>query len=348
MVYGDRIRRARELRAWTQTELARRTGLDQSAIARLEAGDFQPSNDALQAIARETDFPRGFFQLATITNLSFGTLQYRAHASTARRKRLQAYRFAEVSLEVATRLSQRIKRVINRIPRLSADPISAAESAREALGLSPTAPIPNLVNAMERAGAIILALPASFEGLDAFSTWTHCLGVERPVLAIATGRSGDRLRFSLAHDLGHLMMHHDTVGASKQKEAEASRFAAELLLPASSMRQEISTPVTLTTLAPMKPRWGASIQTLIRRARDLEIISPRQYTYLFEQVGMRGWRTSEPIFIPEERPRAVRKMVELIYGEPINIGKVANDLDLPQQLTREIMQNYAAHSGPRS
>jgi len=56
-------------------------------------------------------------------------------------------------------------------------------------------------------------------------------------------------------------------------ERDANLFAAELLMPETAMRQEIVSPVTLPSLAAMKPRWRVSIQALIRRAYELEIIT---------------------------------------------------------------------------
>jgi Zn-dependent peptidase ImmA (M78 family) len=85
-------------------------------------------------------------------------------------------------------------------------------------------------------------------------------------------------------------------------------------MPEKAMRREITTPVTLTSLAALKPRWGVSIQTLIYRAHQLGIIADRQYRYLFEQISIRGWRTREPenLDIPVERSRTLRKIVELL------------------------------------
>jgi len=75
-------------------------------------------------------------------------------------------------------------------------------------------------------------------------------------------------------------------------------------------------PVTLATVAKLKPRWRVSIQALIRRARDLAIISDRQYHYLFQQLSARGWRKREPaqFDVAAEKPRAFRKMAEVLYG----------------------------------
>src|ERR1700693_1826607 len=88
------------------------------------------------------------------------------------------------------------------------------------------------------------------------------------------------------------------------QEKRAYTFAAELLMPEAAMRREITGPITLSSLAVLKPRWRVSIQALIRRAYDLHLIGDRQYRYLFEQLSAKGWRSKEPsnLDIPIEKP----------------------------------------------
>ena len=46
----------------------------------------------------------------------------------------------------------------------------------------------------------------------------------------------DRKRMTLAHELGHIVMHSEPIHLSKQSEEEAMRFAAEFLMPAHLIR----------------------------------------------------------------------------------------------------------------
>ena len=166
-----------------------------------------------------------------------------------------------------------------------------------------------MINATERAGIVVLAIPISHDDIDAFSAWVE----STPVIAICSGKSaGDRRRFSAGHELDHLIMHFGkTIRSGEHREAD--EFAAELLMPEKAMRREIVPPITLASLAALKPRWDVSIQALVYRAHEVGIISDRQYRYLFEQVSIRGWRKREPenLDIPVEKPRALRKIVEL-------------------------------------
>ena len=148
------------------------------------------------------------------------------------------------------------------------------------------------------------------------------------VIVVAGAVPGDRLRWSVAHELGHLVVHQSPDGTLTQFEQQANQFAAEFLLPEVAMRHELVPPITLSVIVALKPRWQVSMQALIRRAHDLRILSDRQYHYLFEQLGARGWRTQEPanLDIPVEKPRAIRQLAETLYKYPLPDQIVAETL----------------------
>jgi Zn-dependent peptidase ImmA (M78 family) len=232
------------------------------------------------------------------------------------------------------------------LPRLTGiDPSDAAFHARAALGLSPDGPIPHLIHAAERAGVLVIALPIGLAKRDAYSVW---VGDEtlRPVVVIVNDVPGDRLRFSVAHELGHLVMHQARPAHVTEIEAQAGEFAAALLMPEEGIRADLEPPITLTMLARLKPKWGVAIQTLVRRARSLDVISDRQYRYLFEQIARKGWRKQEPanLSVPVERPRAVRKIVEVLYGDPPDFARVASDMRLHPHQVRQILRAHADRS----
>lgn len=341
MVNGERLRQVRELHGLTQTELAQQVDVEQPLVAQIEGGKKQPSDRVLQAIALATGFPPSFFKQASGADFPVGSLLFRAHAYVGKLQRAQAHRYAEVLYEAVEKMERSIKTLPLRLPRISAPPADAAKLARSELGLSPDRPVPNVINVLEKGGILILAIPVALEGRDAFSGWVG-LDPAKPVIVVSGGKAGDRIRFSVSHELGHLVMHRAWQGNPKELEEQANSFAAEFLLPEEGIRYDLVPPITLTSLAELKPKWGVSLQALIRRAKDLEIISLRQYRYLFEQLGSRGWRLREPsnLALPIEKPRAFRKMAELLYGRPIDVGKFADAMALSPAFLRGIL---AAH-----
>jgi Zn-dependent peptidase ImmA (M78 family) len=255
---------------------------------------------------------------------------------------MKAHRYGEVIFEMMTKLTPRIKYPALRLPRISTDPISAARGTRSELGLSPDRPIPQLMKVVENCGVSVLAVPSEIVESDAFSVWA---GHDAPkaVVVILRMHSGDRLRYSLAHEVGHLVMHQARVGTRLELEAQANKFAAEFLMPEVAMRSELVQPVTLTSLSRLKLRWGVALQALIKRANDLNIITPGQYKYLNDQIGMLGLKRNEPkeLEVPLERPRALRQIAELLYGHPVDYKKMADDLLVTPTFLAEVLEAHA-------
>ena len=317
MTSGDRLKLARELRGLTQTSLAGSLRLSQSTISSIESGRIEPSGDVLSSAALTLGLPLSFFTDQYTETFPLGSLVlYRARKSLTMREESQSRRLAQVIFECVTHLATRLKVMPSRIPQLSDPPDTAAAITRDALGLSPDEPIPHLVRSLEQVGANVLALPLVLPRIDAFSLWAG-EDPAKPIIAVTDGKAGDRLRWSTAHELGHLVLHRSIRGSAAEAEAEANAFAAELLLPENVMREELPAPLTLNALAMLKSRWRVSMQALIMRAADLEIITQRQKKYLFMKFSKAGWRKHESTSkCQSSRPLALRRMIELLFGSP--------------------------------
>jgi Zn-dependent peptidase ImmA (M78 family)/DNA-binding XRE family transcriptional regulator len=344
MTNGERVRQAREIRGMTQAELARLAGVNQSNIARVEAGTLIPSPQLMRGIALHTDFPLAFFQGTSGPDFPLGSLLYRRRSRLKSQERSQVRQIARLTFELYERLSGKFSGYDVRIPRLSEQPSLAAMITRSALGYSPDTPITELVRRLERNGVAVLSVPCAIHDHDAFSLWTNS-DPRTPVIVLTAGKPGDRMRFSVAHELAHLVMHRTYEGTMNKLEAEADEFAAEFLLPQQVIKRELQTPITLSQLVELKHRWGVSMQALVMRATDLGVITERQRKYLFQQISSRGWRTDEPLNLPPEKPRLLRKMVELVYGKSCDVSRVAGLICGPVRLVEQVLDCYA---GPPS
>ncbi|MGH2486743.1 MAG: ImmA/IrrE family metallo-endopeptidase [Ktedonobacterales bacterium] len=351
MINGARVRQARELNRLTQAELAHEVGVAQTTIAHIESARFQPAPELVRSLSMRLGVPETFFERIDPPQFPDGSLRFRGHADLALVDKREAQRIVEVVFEASALMAKRVRNKITlSIPQLSEEPMGAAEAARFArgvLGLSPDAPIPNVIRLLEQSGVLVFALPVRLEGRDAYSCWMGATTlwtatqVRRPVIVLSGGVPTDRLRFSAAHELGHLVMHQVVHGTSKELEEEANTFAAEFLMPEDSIREEIVPPVTLTELAALKMRWRVSIQALVARAYELNIISKRQYNYLHEQLRARNWKTQEPVVLSPEKPRALRRMAEVVYGDPIDVPLFARDLDQFPHFVKRMVDCYA-------
>jgi Zn-dependent peptidase ImmA (M78 family)/DNA-binding XRE family transcriptional regulator len=352
---GERVRQARELRALTQANLGEILGIDQTMVAHIERGRKQPNRELLEAIAAVLRFPVSFFRQPSPPELAKGTLLFRAKAGLGKRFVSQAHAHAQIVFELGLKIAASVTIIPVRLP-VSDDPIDAARKLRTLMNIG-EGPITELTRSIERLGVWLIPLPPSNE-CDAFAVWA---GPDRsvPVIGIVNDRPGDRMRMNIAHELGHLVLHRDFVCSSRLLEDQAYAFAAEFLMPAAAIAEDLrQEKLSLFRLAQLKNKWLVSMQALARRARELQIITERQYRYLMQQISMRGWRTAEPQFaeIRVEKPRAIRKMIEVAFGDNTKPESIAEELNVAPEFFNEVMSGFTgaassqadAHFSPKA
>lgn len=326
MINGLRVKQAREICKLTQTELAHKVGVAQSTIAKMEVDVKGWPDEVVEAIALQTGFPVSFFHQGMGPEFSLGSLLFRCRASLSAADKTRIRQLGQLIFELEEKMAARTKPIELHLPSFqNENPVDAARVTRATLGVPPDTPIPHVINRIERNGVFVFALPHSAEKFDAFSLWSDN-DPRRPVMMVNSLKSGDRLRLSVAHEIGHLVLHKSPRGSLKEIEQQAYAFAREFLMPKEAMKREMKRPVTLTSLAALKPRWGVSIQALIRCAFELEISTENQYRYLSEQISTMGWRRREPenLDIPVEKPRLFRKLAEMTTGVPPNAKRLAS------------------------
>jgi Zn-dependent peptidase ImmA (M78 family)/transcriptional regulator with XRE-family HTH domain len=340
-VNGERVRQGRELRGLTQAGLAELLGVDQTMVAHIERGRKQPSTDLLEHLSSELQLPENFFRQSNPPDFPKGSLLFRSKSGIGKRIIAQAHAHSAIAFEFALRLSCQASLIPVRLP-LGGDPIIAARNVRQAMA-APDGPILAITRAIERLGVLVIPLP-DLRNCDAFAVWA---GPARdyPVIGIITERPAGRARMSIAHELGHLVLHRHLRSGTQELEAHAYRFAAELLMPADSIVGHLAAEkLNLFRLAALKSAWGVSMQALARRARELNVINDRQYRYLMKQISMTGWRTNEPTLGPPltpERPRAIRKLFEVVLGSTPNFKHVARKFAVSEDFLLEMIQMCA-------
>jgi len=337
VIYGGRVRQARLFLGATQVQFAGMVGISQAALSALENGT-KPTipENALLAIAEHTGFPPEFFERPP--HRPIDDVQFRARLTFKAADRNQAMACANLVHETYDLMGEKVKVPEIRIQRAQGDPRRAAQEFRAVLGL-PAGPVSNLTTPLERAGITLLTLPVGGKKHDAFSAWQSGDDGSYPLIVTFAGTPGDRLRWNLAHEIAHLLLHHG--GSGQEIEREADAFASELLTPIKAMAVEIPARPRLAALYAMKMRWGVSVQSLIRRAREVGRITDEQYMSLFRQVSARGERMSERYQIPREKPRVYRKMAEVLFGESAAAG-LSSLGDWTEEFAQDVLTQFAS------
>lgn len=161
---------------------------------------------------------------------------------------------------------------------------AAAEVRGAVLGQEESGAIRNLTAAVERAGICLVPI-VGLEGIDGISSWVN----DQPVIGLSVTVPGDRFRFSLAHEVAHLVLH---TKKGEHSEKEANRFASALLMSDEEFELAMPERPLLRDFVELKANWGISVAALVYRARQFEFIDDKRYRSL--QIQMSKWRRSEP------------------------------------------------------
>ncbi|WP_380280470.1 ImmA/IrrE family metallo-endopeptidase [Kitasatospora purpeofusca] len=323
LVYGHRVRQARTIRSSPIKPLAEMLGLTPSAWTALErSASTRMPVLRVRALALRLRFPQEFFTSPPAgLPVHRGSLLLRAKKSIKIAEIDALTTFAEMVQELWQVLSQHATHPPLRLPKnllAGTTPEDAAALTRLALDLEEGEPIPHVTHAVERAGVPIVVADIGMPDAkhDAFSVWTGDFHDE-PLIVARPVNSWERTRWSIAHELGHLVMHHGAL--PEAAEDEANRFANAFLFPAAALEMEWPTTVTLATLMPLKRRWQMSLSSLIMHGRHNQLLDEARATGLFKQLSARRdpvthvtWRVQEPAWdeLEPERPRLLAVMTE--------------------------------------
>ncbi len=306
---------ARDARGLTQSDLATRLKVAQGTLSKYETGFGDPPDEFASELSADLGFPKAFFYEPG-RPYGFPPFHYR------KRKKLSAKILARIVAEMNIRRLHLSKMLVSFDLRSNAfipeidpdqyrgrskgqiDPEDAARLVRE-IWMLPSGPIPNMVELLEDNGGVVIPCDFGTDLLDAMSQRIDGL----PVLFFVNVNSpADRLRHTLAHELGHMVLHTISVKSDEEMEDEADAFAGAFLLPADEIRPQLRR-FDLRQVANLKIYWKASMGAIAVRASRLNLITPYQSKMFWIEMGKLGYRRREPNEPPKEHPKLLRQMV---------------------------------------
>jgi Zn-dependent peptidase ImmA (M78 family)/transcriptional regulator with XRE-family HTH domain len=325
-VNPDMLRLARQRRGFQQVEAARLLGIEQPVLSRLENGISEIREEVLKKAERVYDLPRSFFMQ---TDPVYGA-PVSVHPMWGKKADVSAKEVDAVVAELNFRVMH-LRRFFEGVelsntsdlPRLDIDdygsPAKVAAVLRAHWGV-PRGPIKDLTLLVEKAGVIVVH--SAMGGASISGVTFSVPGMPKLVL-LNSDQPADRMRFTLAHELGHLVMHRFP---SPTMEDEANKFASALLIPSADLKPYISgRRPDLALLAALKPEWRASMQSLLMAITEAAPLSPNQAQYLWKQISARGYRLREPpeLDFPREPPSVLGSLIR-VHRE--GLGYSADDL----------------------
>jgi Zn-dependent peptidase ImmA (M78 family)/transcriptional regulator with XRE-family HTH domain len=310
---GARLRVARAFKGLTQTKLASEVGITHQFIAGAENNRKEPSGILAQAFGEALGFEAEFFYGPPLDEFKEAECNFRSWRTTPVSARTQAMAYGTLLGELLAYASDKVTLPPENIPRIdAANPEEierAAERCRMQWGLGLDVPILSMVRATEsRAGVPVAEFQGIAEKVDAFSR------VGNPSLVVLNNKAASRCRYDLAHECGHLVLHHGRQTGTPETEAEANHFAAAFLLPRTGFVREFprTTYAVGDALFRLKDRWRVSIAALIRRASELSLIDAIQYRRLYKHLSARGWLRHEPHEFEHEKPEVIPLILDAL------------------------------------
>ncbi len=334
---GDRVRTLRLAQDLSQSELAHRmSGGSTDAnglVSKVETGRQPIDEQALSAFAAALGCSPAFLLRGRLD--AVGTRPWlRAYADAPARV-VESMTADNILVAEATQLWA-LKAIPDSIPSFDGDPNDDdeiegfAQHVRTCAGVVEHGVVGNVMRAADRLGCVVLPMPGELGrhlGMSQRIDGVPYMRISRPGEGSA-GVPGDRQRFTVAHELGHLSLHAgcpppESSEDARRFERQAHRFASAFLAPAEPLIhdwQELGSRVTLSTLADLKATWGIAIKALVVRFQQLDLINADQATSLYKQISKRGWNKAEPVRTTHEEPIWLTKALERRMGADVRMA----------------------------
>lgn len=299
----QRLTLARWSAGLSKRDLADRIGISPASVSQYEASNTIPSAPVIRQLAFAMGVPAEYLYSGAnrrrprLDGRSF----FRSLRSTRQWQRDQADAIAEHLYDLVNYLDSRLRMPGVAIPTipLSIDGPShlaietAAREVREAWEL-PIGPVSHVVRLLELHGAFVSRMPGIARAVDAFSRWFD----RRPIVLLSAEKQDKgRSRFDAAHELGHLVLHHEPEPGDRNLERQAHAFAAAFLMPRDqvepSLPRRVTRPGDWEALFEARSRWGVSASALLYRARELDVLTDASFRRAMTGLSKKGLRRDE-------------------------------------------------------
>lgn len=301
------LKKARIARGMTMKDLAKKADVSRQMISNYEMGKTTPKGSTLIRLINVLDFPSSFFSEEYNVSLHGPTFFRKKNAATKKIRSMQSIR-----LEFQKRIFDTLSEYIN-FPKINLPSmidcdvqditdkmiIEKARETRLFWNISKDEPIDNVIQVLETNGIIVVEANMTNDSLDAVSQIIE----ERPFILLADNHeSSVRRRFNVAHELGHILLHNGVESIEDYTsqelkniiEKQANLFASEFLMPTEAFEKKLLS-TSLEYYIDIKSYWKVSIQAMIYKTFQLDLINEDQKLYLNKKISFNKWKKREPL-----------------------------------------------------
>ncbi len=353
---GSRLKRARDALGFSLRDLeaAIQGQVTAQAIGKYERGEMMPGSTVLLALARALNVSPEYLLSERQIDLIGVDFRKAPHAAAREERAVesavldQIERYLEVEallpgIDDAWDAPKGAAFAIHRVE--DAENAAAALRRLWSLGIDP---IPSMAELLEDKGVKVIALDLP-ENVSGSKALVRCPGLDDvPVIVVNQKHNGERQRFTLAHEIAHLVLRFTGLSEIEQEKA-ADRFAGAFLMASEMMIRHLGehrTSIALGELAELKKLFKVSIASLAVRCSQLGLLSKAAYGRLWSQIRNLGWNgpaSSEPYAFDSEVPQRMERMCMRAVSEgAISEAKAAELLGMSvRELDRRLMARGA-------
>lgn len=311
----DMILLARDARGINQKMLAQSLGISQGNLSKIEQGIYQISQDQLESLSKTLKYPKSFF-FQTIKRLPVNQQFHR------KRKTIQKKYLAQFDSQLTIRRLH-IKKLLTSVeiqgdvPKLDIEeygsPETIANKLRSYWKIN-KGPIHNLIALLEDNGIIVIYTD-NYDKIDGMAIPDE---ENIPIIYLNKEIPADRQRFTLAHELGHIVMHSSYIPKEGEDvEKQADQFASEFLMPSEDFRESIiGISISIKKLAQLKQYWKCSMASILYKLNYTRAITPNRNKSLNVQISQNGFRRIEPTMgVTLDEPTLLKDLVSAHLNE---------------------------------
>lgn len=344
--HGDKLRLARLLSGITQQELGEKISASRQFVHQLESDIRTPANDVLNALCEILKVKKKFFEEALTNEVRHEQCHFRKRKTTPVSVANRVIAFSTLFEQLIIFVNNYLELPSVNFPQAphndrvytNAEIELAAFECRQLWNLG-AGPISNVTRALENAGVVITQYNEVSAKVDALS---H--NRKYPIIVRNDAKESTcRMRFDLAHECGHFVLHEGTETGDHVTESEADKFASEFIFPRPSFLQEFPNfkgkRLNWPLIYDLKIRWGMSARAIIYKAHANNLITAQQYRGANVWLNKTGQSKKErhDDEISKESPELLEEIFKTLEQQlGINFNSIANTLNISPELLSEI------------
>ena len=327
---GKNIKYYRLMNGISQESLAQRIGLNKMSVSYYENDMRNPDMATIQKIANVLDVSVAALLSQHDQQLCIQHGAFRKH-STIKKGTQELIlgkldRYLDRLFTVISILGEAVLAPSPHIERIRAkDNEAAGQYLRQILGLPPTGPIGNITDILENNGFIICPVSTDEYGFSGNSGTVN----DRPYIAVNTTMPYERQRFTLVHELAHLVFVFDD---EEDEEKRVDGIAGAFLLPELDIKRELGPKRTniISDMGIIRKEYGVSSPSIVMRAYQTGIINKSHYEITMKWLNKNGLLRNSPSEVEPEKTRLLEQLtLRAVSEEEISVSKAAELLERP-------------------